>query len=663
MFGMADLSFELFDALEIADPRSGIGPDIKPRDALMDGTIKAFTDKYTIDWNRFDHALLWYAQATDMFGDEGQNVPLPGGGSKQIGVAVLDLLSPYDSSCQELGHAFGFKHERTRDGGDYGSPYSSMSAQVYGGATSSFQRARDTRLPDGQFDPTSAMFPQRVVGPIVPAAQLLRFDWFRDSSRVVNVPADYGASNPVVELTALDHGRLRADERLPVLAVIPATSGGRTFTVELRRQTTAFDTVIGHPTVAGAPRAGLVVHSIDGDGIRFYEGTLPLQPVSQRGWVSGDGRVVLRVESAAADLERVQFAVTVPGQQQHVFGRGSSGAALHLFWDAATGTIYFDDWTARAGAPAMAGAPTALAWRNQQHIFYRDDSGAIDHIFWAPELANPIHDVWSARAGIAPRAAGDPASMSWPNQQHVFYRSTSGGIDHVFWDEPTNTVYFDDWTAKSGAALAASDPATLLWHDQQHVFYRTTNNTIGHVFWGPGMQNPAHDDWNHAAGGGAPVAGKPTTLFWENQQHVFYRGAAGEIGHVFWDQPTNRVYYDDWTHTAGAPPAAGDPATLLSHGQQHVFYRTGNSTIAHIFWGPGMQHPFHDDWTAQSSSPGSAGEPATLATPGQQHVFHRTPDGKLNHIFWDGSFHRDEWTEPAGSPPLGSDVATMLTGA
>lgn len=289
-----------------------------------------------------------------MFGTAGHNAPLPGGGTKSIGVAVLDLLSPYDPACQEVGHAFGFHHERTRNGDDYGSPYSSMSAQVYGGATSSFQRARDTRLPDGQFDPTSGMFPQRVVGPVLPTIQLFRYEWFRNSGRVVNVPADYGASNPIIELNALDHARLRSTEQLPVLALIPATPGARMFTVELRRQTSEFDTMIGHPTVAGAPRAGLVVHSIDGAGIVAHEGTLPLQPISQRGWVSGDGRVVLRVESAAADLERVQFVVTVPGQQQHVFARGSSGAANHLFWDAATGTIYFDDWTARAGAPSRA---------------------------------------------------------------------------------------------------------------------------------------------------------------------------------------------------------------------------------------------------------------------------------------------------------------------
>jgi hypothetical protein len=35
MFGMADLSFELFSDLEIADPRSSMAPGVQPRDALI----------------------------------------------------------------------------------------------------------------------------------------------------------------------------------------------------------------------------------------------------------------------------------------------------------------------------------------------------------------------------------------------------------------------------------------------------------------------------------------------------------------------------------------------------------------------------------------------------------------------------------------------------
>jgi len=69
--------------------------------------------------------------------------------------------------------------------------------------------------------------------------------------------------------------------------------------------------------------------------------------------------------------------------QQHIFYRGAADSAInHIFWNAATNGLYFDQWTAKAHAPAAAGDPATMVWPNQQHIFYRGSGGAISHIFW-----------------------------------------------------------------------------------------------------------------------------------------------------------------------------------------------------------------------------------------------------------------------------------------
>ena len=205
--------------------------------------------------------------------------------------------------------------------------------------------------------------------------------------------------------------------------------------------------------------------------------------------------------------------------QQHIFYRGASdGAVNHMFWDAAMRGLYFDEWTTKADAPSAVGKPSTMVWPNQQHIFYRGDAGAINHIFWDVPTSRLCSDQWQPNAQV-PRAlpaAGDPATMVWPNQQHIFYRGNDGTINHIFWDVPTSRLYCDQWQ--------------------------------------PNAQIP------HAP----PAAGEPATMVTSNQQHVFYRGLDGAINHIFWDAPSNRLYFDQWTTRVQAPFAVGDPATMFT---------------------------------------------------------------------------------------------------
>ena len=206
--------------------------------------------------------------------------------------------------------------------------------------------------------------------------------------------------------------------------------------------------------------------------------------------------------------------------------------------------------------------------RSQQHVFYRGTSdSAINHIFWDAAMDGLYVDSWTTKTH-APAAAGNPATMLWPKQQHVFYRGTDGAINHIFYDQPTNQLYHDQWTARTNAPPAAGDPATLPFTNpnQQHVFYRGTDGAINHIFYDQPTNQLYRDQWqpNPQVPSAPPAVSNPVTLVTPTQQHVFYRGPDGAINHIFWDAQTNRLHFDQWTSRAQAPLAAGDPSTMFT---------------------------------------------------------------------------------------------------
>ncbi|WP_225823629.1 CAP domain-containing protein [Streptomyces naphthomycinicus] len=330
--------------------------------------------------------------------------------------------------------------------------------------------------------------------------------------------------------------------------------------------------------------------------------------------------------------------------QQHVFYRSKSGAIKHLFWDAPSNKVYADDWTAKANAAAdAAGDPSAFVWGStQQHVFYRSTNGAIKHLFWDAPSNKVYAEDWTAKANVAADAVGDPSTFVWGgSQQHVFYRSKSGAIKHLFWDAPSNKVYADDWTAKANvAADAASDPSTFVWGNaQQHVFYRSAGGAVKHLFWDAPSNKVYADDWTAKANVAADAVGDPSTFVWGNaQQHVFYRSAGGAVKHLFWDAPSNKVYADDWTAKANvAADAASDPSTFVwGNAQQHVFYRSTGGAVKHLFWDAPSNKVYAENWTAKANVAADAvGDPSTFVWgDAQQHVFYRSNSGAIEHLFW-----------------------------
>lgn len=307
--GLFNLDYTIYNPIVMADPRltaaSGNGPQ---RAALVNGAIKAATAQVSPNWDETDILMIWYAQPTDMFGGGSYSVPLQSGETKNIPATVIDIGSPFDAACQELGHSFGLQHEIDDEGREYACPYSVISARL----VTEFLRPADPRLPDGLkiLDTHDQFFNKpaaRVIGPALAAAQLYQYQAFRDTPQVVQLPASYAQSPIAVRLYALNYTVTLADTP-PVLATFPSNrSDGRVFTVEMRRGGLGYDTAIGNP---GRNPAGLVVNSINPDGRIRYEGVANLTLAATRtDWHSEAGDFSLRLLDVDTKSEFADFAV------------------------------------------------------------------------------------------------------------------------------------------------------------------------------------------------------------------------------------------------------------------------------------------------------------------------------------------------------------------
>jgi hypothetical protein len=139
--------------------------------------------------------------------------------------------------------------------------------------------------------------------------------------------------------------------------------------------------------------------------------------------------------------------------------------------------------------------------------------------------------------------------MVTTNQQHIFYRTTTNGVQHVFYDQ-TNGPQSEPWGgpgSPTNTPPAWGDSAALFANNQQHVFYRTVNGTVQHLLCDSNSGLRA-EIWVGPGGlTNAPLpAGDPVAMFANNQQHIFYRGTDNNIYHVFWD-PQSGMQWEHWT--------------------------------------------------------------------------------------------------------------------
>jgi hypothetical protein len=300
-FNQVDLRYKLFPPIVLDDPRLQMTAEErkipgKDREYLVNGVSGKVSDEFKPDWGEFDSMLIWFAQATDLFGGGSYPVTLgyvAGGGGlfdwlfgppdppkKYLPVAVCDILSSFDQVAQEVGHSFGMKHPLDTAGIDYGDPYDSMASITYGGRASSFIRMGNPQLPVGIV--SGGIDPQTVIGPLVSAANLYISPIGRklkDSGLFFELPQSFLTGASSFTLSALDFATDQWPAVVqPILAVVPPTSpGGEKYFLELRRNA-GYDAGLNPPgNVSNAPPVGIVIHAYNSIRDRVvYIDTLPL---------------------------------------------------------------------------------------------------------------------------------------------------------------------------------------------------------------------------------------------------------------------------------------------------------------------------------------------------------------------------------------------------
>lgn len=309
-FHQIDLTYHLFPPVELDDPRRNQPDD---RIQLVRAVLLAVDEESHPDWDLFDRCIIYFAQKTDMFGGGAHYAP----NQKLVAPAVFDLLSPFNGTCQEVGHAFGLHHELSPQMTEYGCPYSVMSASAN---DLSFFRAPDPRLP-GVAGPTH---PQRQVGPYVPAVHLYLNQYgavnpkgvFNHADSVTYVPATYEHTPYSMRLWARDAAIAAWPKRRRLLAVLPPiVPGGDTHFLEVRRTDASYDGGIGNACIticaanvfagsgAVADLSAVRIRYIDRIDLEGVEGDLDYH--------SFGGRFVVRVNSYDDDFESVD--VTIAG--------------------------------------------------------------------------------------------------------------------------------------------------------------------------------------------------------------------------------------------------------------------------------------------------------------------------------------------------------------
>jgi hypothetical protein len=210
-FYQADMRYFLFPPISIDDPRINIPKDGDVRQYLVNGVTAEVKRLFTPDWNVFDRLLIVFAQPTDLFGGGSFVLPI-GDGQKMVPVAVCDIASPFSDICQEVGHSFGLDHEVDTDGNEYKSPYSCMSSEGYGGATTSIERAEIAGFPTGTMStPDNSHVVtndvERIVGPYITPVQIYKsaMGVFNDPASIYQVPATYETAPVSFRLNAIGH--------------------------------------------------------------------------------------------------------------------------------------------------------------------------------------------------------------------------------------------------------------------------------------------------------------------------------------------------------------------------------------------------------------------------------------------------------------------------
>ncbi len=315
-FFQADMRYYLFPPISMDDPRTNTPPDGDTRLYLVNGVTDQITQMFNPDWRVFDSMLICFAQLTDLFGGGSYPVSVEGG-KKYLSVAVCDIGSPFSDICQEVGHAFGLEHEMDDSGNEYMSPYSSMSSESYGGATTSFERPENPDFPTGiapapNITHINTNDVQRIIGPYITPAQLywVNMGIFKFSNSIYHLPVSFHTTPHTFQLNALDNAIDTWPQQKIALAVLPPENeGGETYFLELRRNV-GYDRGL---SIDGSNRApvAVVIHAQNASNGRIrYVDKIALQASpGDRDYHCFRGHFTVRLISLEEDFSRCSLTV------------------------------------------------------------------------------------------------------------------------------------------------------------------------------------------------------------------------------------------------------------------------------------------------------------------------------------------------------------------
>ncbi|BFU47518.1 hypothetical protein KRMM14A1004_57550 [Krasilnikovia sp. MM14-A1004] len=178
-------------------------------------------------------------------------------------------------------------------------------------------------------------------------------------------------------------------------------------------------------------------------------------------------------------------------------------------------------------------------------------------------------------------------------------------------------------------------PTSFLYDNQQHVFARGADGKLHHWKWVTG-EGRGYESW------GEELAGTPMSYVYGKQQHVLGRGADGKLHHWIWEPGKAR------SHSIWAEGLAGDPAGYATDNAQHIYARGTDGKLHHWSWtqGVGYAHEVIGD--------GISGDPAAYVLGTQHHVWARGTDGKLTHWVWEPGKapRRETWDGGLAGDPV-----------
>jgi hypothetical protein len=172
---------------------------------------------------------------------------------------------------------------------------------------------------------------------------------------------------------------------------------------------------------------------------------------------------------------------------------------------------------------------------------------------------------------------GRPSAVLDNDTQHVFARTPSGGLLHV-WRNASQGMLEESIEGAATATCSplpplASDPVAAIVGGAQHVWGVDAAGSLQHLWWNPG-QPWRYETW------GEGLAGRPTIIQVGDAEHVFARSTAGAVQHWWWN-PAQALQHDTWS---GTVTIAGDPVAFLNGATQEVFALDGSGALQQWSW-------------------------------------------------------------------------------